>query len=78
MAAPMPTATTRCRWSMTDRATLERTDFAAFRALADLPIAMTAHVVFTAYDPRLPATTSRTMIDQVIRGFIGFDGLADE
>ena len=36
---------------------------------------MTAHVVFTAYDPRLPATTSRTMIDQVIRGFIGFDGL---
>lgn len=58
-----------------DRETLERTDFAAFRALADLPIAMTAHVVFTAYDPRLPATTSRTMIDQVIRGFIGFNGL---
>ena len=58
-----------------DRETLERTDFAAFRALADLPIAMTAHVVFTAYDPRLPATTSRTMIDRVIRGFIGFDGL---
>jgi len=59
----------------TDRATLERTDFAAFRALSDLPIAMTAHVVFTAYDARLPATTSRTMIDQVIRGFIGFGGL---
>ncbi|MGZ5898042.1 MAG: glycoside hydrolase family 3 N-terminal domain-containing protein, partial [Xanthobacteraceae bacterium] len=59
----------------TDRETLERTDFAAFRALADLPIAMTAHVVFTACDPRLPATTSRIMIDQVIRGFIGFDGL---
>jgi beta-N-acetylhexosaminidase len=59
----------------TDRKTLEQTDFAAFRALADLPLAMTAHVVFTAYDPQLPATTSRTMIDQVIRGFIGFDGL---
>jgi beta-N-acetylhexosaminidase len=59
----------------TDRDTLERTDFAAFRALAYLPMAMTAHVVFTAYDPRLPATTSRTMIDQVIRGFVGFNGL---
>jgi len=59
----------------TDRATLEATDFAAFRPLADLPLAMTAHVVFTACDPRLPATTSRSMIDDVIRGFIGFDGL---
>jgi beta-N-acetylhexosaminidase len=58
-----------------NRETLERTDFRAFRELADLPIAMTAHVVFTAYDAQLPATTSRTMIDQVIRGFIGFDGL---
>ena len=35
---------------------------------------MTAHVVFTALDPLLPATTSRIMIDQVIRGFIGFSG----
>jgi len=59
----------------TDRNTLERTDFAPFRALAYLPMAMTAHVVFTAYDPQLPATTSRIMIDKVIRGFIGFDGL---
>jgi beta-N-acetylhexosaminidase len=58
-----------------DRATLEQTDFATFRALADLPLAMTAHVVFTACDPKLPATTSHTMIDRVIRGFIGFDGL---
>ncbi|MCX7383841.1 MAG: beta-hexosaminidase, partial [Alphaproteobacteria bacterium] len=57
-----------------DRATLEATDFAAFRPLADLPLAMTAHVVFTALDPLLPATTSRIMIDQVIRGFIGFGG----
>jgi beta-N-acetylhexosaminidase len=59
----------------TDRGTLEQTDFAPFRRLAYLPMAMTAHVVFTAYDPLLPATTSRTMIDQVIRGFIGFNGL---
>jgi beta-N-acetylhexosaminidase len=37
-------------------------------------MAMTAHVVFTAVDV-LPATTSKTMIANVIRGFIGFDGL---
>jgi beta-N-acetylhexosaminidase len=36
---------------------------------------MTAHVVFTAIDRELPATTSATIIAQVIRGFIGFDGL---
>ena len=54
---------------------LERTDFAAFRPLADLPMAMTAHVVFSALDPAQPATTSATMIAQVIRGSIGFQGL---
>ena len=59
----------------TDRATLEATDFAAFRPLKNLPLGMTAHVVFTAIDPVLPATTSATMIREVIRGFIGFDGL---
>jgi beta-N-acetylhexosaminidase len=58
-----------------DRATLETTDFAAFRPLKKLPLGMTAHVVFTAIDPVLPATTSATMIREVIRGFIGFDGL---
>jgi beta-N-acetylhexosaminidase len=36
---------------------------------------MTAHVVFTSLDRELPATTSATIISQVIRGFIGFDGL---
>ena len=54
---------------------LERTDFAAFRPLADLPMAMTAHVVFSALDPAHPATTSATIIAQVIRGVIGFQGL---
>lgn len=54
---------------------LDRTDFAAFRPLADLPMAMTAHVVFTALDPAHPATTSATMINKVIRGSIGFQGL---
>ena len=59
----------------TDRATLEATDFAAFRPLAGLPLGMTAHVVFSAIDPVQPATTSVTIVDQVIRGFIGFRGL---
>ncbi|MBV9532729.1 MAG: glycoside hydrolase family 3 protein, partial [Bradyrhizobium sp.] len=54
---------------------LERTDFAAFRRLADLPMAMTAHVVFSAFDPGHPATTSATIIQRVIRGVIGFQGL---
>jgi beta-N-acetylhexosaminidase len=54
---------------------LERTDFAAFRPLADLPMAMTAHVVFSTYDPVQPATTSATIIEGVIRGLIGFQGL---
>jgi beta-N-acetylhexosaminidase len=57
------------------RAELERTDFAAFQMLADLPMAMTAHVVFSAIDPAQPATTSATIIDRVIRGVIGFQGL---
>ena len=41
-----------------DRATLESTDFAAFKPLAGLPLGMTAHVVFSAIDPVAPATTS--------------------
>jgi len=58
----------------TDRHTLERTDFAAFRPLAALPLGMTAHVVFTALDPGLPATTSAVIIHEVIRTWIGFAG----
>jgi beta-N-acetylhexosaminidase len=59
----------------TPRSDLERVDFAAFRPLADLPMAMTAHVVFSALDPAQPATTSATIIKEVIRGLIGFQGL---
>jgi beta-N-acetylhexosaminidase len=59
----------------TSKKELERTDFAAFQPLADLPMAMTAHVVFSALDPAHPATTSATIIEQVIRGVIGFQGL---
>jgi beta-N-acetylhexosaminidase len=54
---------------------LEMTDFAAFKPLADLPMAMTAHVVFSAFDAVHPATTSATMVERVIRGSIGFQGL---
>jgi beta-N-acetylhexosaminidase len=59
----------------TDRATLEATDFAAFRPLSSLPLGMTAHVVFSAIDAAQPATTSAIMIRDVIRGSIGFEGL---
>lgn len=57
------------------RADLSATDFAAFRALNDLPAAMTAHVVFTAVDGSQPASTSAVVTRDVIRGDIGFDGL---
>ena len=56
-------------------AALAARDFAPFRVNSDMPMAMTAHVVFTALDPHHPATTSRRVIRQVIRGEIGFDGL---
>ena len=58
-----------------DRATLDATDFAAFRPLCGLPLGMTAHVVFTAIDPVAPATTSANIVKHVIRDSIGFDGL---
>jgi beta-N-acetylhexosaminidase len=53
---------------------LSVTDFAPFRRLADMPWAMTAHVVYSAFD-REPATLSRRVIDRVIRDQIGFDGV---
>ena len=49
-------------------------DFAPFAALADLPMAMTAHIVFSDIDPVLPATLSPAVI-RVIRDRIGFAGL---
>lgn len=54
---------------------LRARDFRPFAALAHLPMAMTAHVVFAALDPDRPATTSPRVIAEVIRGEIGFDGL---
>lgn len=52
---------------------LDHVDFAPFRALNDLPLGMTAHLVYSSIDPR-PATTSPVMM-QMIRDQIGFDGL---
>jgi beta-N-acetylhexosaminidase len=57
------------------RAELEACDFAPFRALADLPWAMTAHVLYRALSGNQPATTSESVVREVIRGHIGFDGL---
>jgi beta-N-acetylhexosaminidase len=59
----------------TPRAELEMADFVPFRALADMPWAMTAHVRYTALDKDRPATTSPTIIREIIRGQIGFDGV---
>jgi beta-N-acetylhexosaminidase len=53
---------------------LRERDFLPFRLCRDLPLGMTAHVVFTSVDPDRPATTSRAVIEQVIRGEIGFAG----
>jgi beta-N-acetylhexosaminidase len=54
---------------------LSETDFAPFRALADAPMAMTAHIVYADIDDGAPATQSAEVIGGVIRGEIGFDGL---
>lgn len=58
-----------------DLETLAATDFAPFASLADLPAAMTAHLVYTAIDAERPATQSAVLIEEVIRRRIGFDGL---
>jgi beta-N-acetylhexosaminidase len=58
-----------------DLDTLDRTDFAPFRALADLPWGMTGHLVFTVLDPDHPVTQSPTAIRDAVRGRIGFDGV---
>ncbi|WP_203292145.1 beta-N-acetylhexosaminidase [Maricaulis parjimensis] len=54
---------------------LAETDFAPFKALADAPMAMTAHIVYADIDDENPATQSSEMIGRIIRGEIGFDGL---
>lgn len=56
-------------------AELESLDFVSFLANADLPMAMTAHVVYAAIDPEKPGTLSKTIIEEIIRKNIGFRGL---
>lgn len=57
-----------------DLETLDAWDFTPFRALSDMPMAMTAHVVFDAIDPKRPATTSKKAI-RLMRDRLGFGGL---
>ncbi|AUX76172.1 beta-N-acetylhexosaminidase [Sinorhizobium fredii] len=54
---------------------LKRVDFQPFAAMKDEVMAMSAHMVFTAIDPDNPATTSSKVVREIIRGYIGFDGL---
>jgi len=50
-------------------------DIAPFRALNHAPVGMTGHLLFTAWDRENPATQSRIVVEEIIRGRIGFDGL---
>ncbi|MGL4438738.1 MAG: glycoside hydrolase family 3 N-terminal domain-containing protein, partial [Bosea sp. (in: a-proteobacteria)] len=50
-------------------------DFRPFRHLSDMPMAMTAHVVFAAIDKENPATTSKKIFRRIIRGELAYDGL---
>jgi beta-N-acetylhexosaminidase len=54
---------------------LDGRDFPPFRALSDMPMAMTAHVIYRAIDAKNPATTSRIVHRRIIRGALGFEGL---
>ena len=54
---------------------LRNSDFAPFRLLRDMPMAMTCHVVFEAVDPHNPASASPLVVENIIRDEIGFDGL---
>jgi beta-N-acetylhexosaminidase len=49
-------------------------DLEPFERLSWAPMGMTAHVVYTAWDPDHPASMSATVIDDIVRGRIGFDG----
>lgn len=57
-----------------DLETLKQVDFKPFKALNTMPMAMTAHIVYSAIDEEC-ATRSSKVIEEIIRGYIGFDGL---
>lgn len=54
---------------------LQRSDFLPFKALAAMPLGMTAHVLYRAIDAQRAGTLSPRVIGQIVRGWIGFDGL---
>jgi len=54
---------------------LDSVDFRPFVDLADMPWAMTAHIVYSDIDPHAPATMSPRLIEEVIRMHIGYDGV---
>ncbi|MEL6362765.1 MAG: glycoside hydrolase family 3 N-terminal domain-containing protein [Pseudomonadota bacterium] len=54
---------------------LEATDFPPFIALKSALMGMTAHIIYKALDPDMPATLSKTVINETIRARIGFEGL---
>jgi beta-N-acetylhexosaminidase len=56
-------------------AQLSTHDFVTFRGLNHAPVAMTAHVIYEAIDPKRPATISPRVVQTIIRREIGFDGL---
>lgn len=58
-----------------ERSRLEEIELRPFRAaVGKLPSLMTAHVVFEALDPEVPATMSRKVIEDLLRREIGYDG----
>jgi beta-N-acetylhexosaminidase len=57
------------------RAELESDDFVPFELLKDLPVGMNSHAIFTALDPHAPASLSSYVMQEVVRGQLGFDGL---
>jgi beta-N-acetylhexosaminidase len=50
-------------------------DLRPFVLNAGLPWAMTAHILYPAWDAALPATLSPTVIARIVRGRIGFEGV---
>ncbi len=59
----------------TDLETLKTVDFMPFKLLNGLPLAMTAHVLIPALDKDKPVSTSKTIMEDIVRGWIGYDGL---
>ncbi len=56
-------------------AELIKSDFIPFSSLSNMPIGMTAHVIYSAIDPRMPGTISKVIVDEIIRNTIQFGGI---